>query len=706
MKECSVKMESGVSEIQVETKDEKGSVAVSPQEEGQERKTTTLCFKRRKKENKRKPKVGSKTAEVTKKHPPEAEAPDQPQPTGAWASIKRLVTYRKRSESSKKQKAFEAEGKPETVDPSKKKAKSRLRIPCIRFSRGTKRSHRSKLTEDSDYNIHVDDLEMKTQTQSADQTNQAKPTQGLQEGVLVKDSKEVQESQVSNSVTCRENVISVELELENESSAVQLGTPALEKEAKVITVKQSERVKQESPLESSEADSSHPAASDAPATAYQRSMEEPSERAPSKEDGRGTERDAVEKKSGEIALGQAEETTSSQAEKVPVSQANTNAVARAHEATVVRADTTAVVRADTTAVVREDKAPVARADTSAVVQADKATVAQADTSAVAREDKVPVAQADTSAVVQVHEATVAREDKVPVARADTTAVVQVHEATVAREDKAPVARADTTAVVQVHEATVAQADTSAVAREDKVPVARADTSTVARAGTTAVAREDKAPVVRTDTSAVVQADEATVTREDEAAVAQADTSAVAQADTSAVAQADTSAVAQADTSAVVQADTTAVAQADTTAVAQADEAPVAQADKAALRQAVEDAVNQVPDLKENGTDIEKPRLEESKKMEPIAIIITDTEISEFDVKKSKNVPKQFLISMENEQVGGFANDSDFEGRTSEQYETLLIETASSLVKNAIQLSVEQLVNEMVSEDNKINTLLQ
>ena len=93
-------------------------------------------------------------------------------------------------------------------------------------------------------------------------------------------------------------------------------------------------------------------------------------------------------------------------------------------------------------------------------------------------------------------------------------------------------------------------------------------------------------------------------------------------------------------------------------------------------------------------------------MEPIAIIITDTEISEFDVKKSKNVPKPFLISIENEQVGVFANDSGFEGRTSEQDETLLIETASSLVKNAIQLSIEQLVNEMASDDNTINNRLQ
>ncbi|XP_029139442.1 A-kinase anchor protein 5 [Protobothrops mucrosquamatus] len=43
--------------------------------------------------------------------------------------------------------------------------------------------------------------------------------------------------------------------------------------------------------------------------------------------------------------------------------------------------------------------------------------------------------------------------------------------------------------------------------------------------------------------------------------------------------------------------------------------------------------------------------------------------------------------------------------TSEQYEMLLIETAASLVKTAIQSSVEQLVNEMALEQNKQNSLL-
>ncbi|NXT60871.1 AKAP5 protein, partial [Chaetops frenatus] len=44
-------------------------------------------------------------------------------------------------------------------------------------------------------------------------------------------------------------------------------------------------------------------------------------------------------------------------------------------------------------------------------------------------------------------------------------------------------------------------------------------------------------------------------------------------------------------------------------------------------------------------------------------------------------------------------------RTGEQYESLLIETASSLVKAAIQSSIEQLVNEMALEQNKHNSFL-
>nr|XP_008110209.1 PREDICTED: A-kinase anchor protein 5 [Anolis carolinensis] len=49
--------------------------------------------------------------------------------------------------------------------------------------------------------------------------------------------------------------------------------------------------------------------------------------------------------------------------------------------------------------------------------------------------------------------------------------------------------------------------------------------------------------------------------------------------------------------------------------------------------------------------------------------------------------------------------TDQEHWTSEQYEGLLIETAASLVKAAIQSSIEQLVNEMALEQNKQNSFL-
>uniref|UniRef100_A0A8C6RAR1 A kinase-anchoring proteins AKAP-5 and AKAP-12 calmodulin (CaM)-binding domain-containing protein n=1 Tax=Nannospalax galili TaxID=1026970 RepID=A0A8C6RAR1_NANGA len=455
----SIKMETTVSEIQIENKEEKGAAEVSPLEERRERKTATLCFKRRKKAAKvPKPKTGSEAAEVARKCPPEAGASDQPQqPAGAWASIKCLMTHRKRSDSSKKRKTFEAEVhteiKPDDAALSKKKAKSRSKIPCLRFSRGAQKSHHYKLSEDSDYNIRVqgetEGLEIQTQTQLADQAIPAKSTQDLQKGVSVEDGKEVCKSHVNNNITSGENVISVELELENEHSAIQTGTPMLEKDAEVIQEKQNVPAVQTSWLEGSEAENQRPVASVAPPTSAipdQQSVEESNddvrESAPDGKDDESREGATEENEPGETALAQAEEISQSQVEEIELAQAE------------------------------------------------------------------------------------------------------------------------------------------------------------------------------------------------------------------------------------------------------------------------EIALGQAPALKENGVDAEKPRSEESKRMEPIAIIITDTEISEFDVSKSKNVPKQFLISMENEQVGVFANDSDFEGRTSEQYEALLIETASSLVKNAIQLSIEQLVNESVSEDNQVNTLLQ
>ncbi|XP_032964071.1 A-kinase anchor protein 5 [Rhinolophus ferrumequinum] len=422
-------METTVSEIQVESKDERGSAKVSPQDERQEEKASMLCFKRRKKSAKAvNPTAGSEAADVARTRSPEAGTSDQPPPPGgAWASIKHLVTRRKRSDSSKQQKPSEAKVQPEInaedVDLSKKRAKSRLKIPCIKFSKREKRRNHSKIIEDADCSIRVhgdaESLDTKPVTQSGDQATKTKSIQDVSGGVSQKGGDEVCESNVSNGVTSPGEVIAVELQLDPEHSAIQTGTLILEKEIEKIEEKQSVQPQQASPLETSETEHQLPLVSDSapsPAIPDQQIVDE------ARNNVLESEPNWKDHESGEI-----------------------------------------------------------------------------------------------------------------------------------------------------------------------------------------VAEESKPE----DTE-----------------------------------------------------------------------------------------LSQESDFKETEISAEKPKPEESKRMEPIAIIITDTEISEFDVKKSKNVPKQFLISTENEQGGVFANDSGFEGRTSEQYETLLIETASSLVKNAIQLSIEQLVNEMASDDNK------
>ncbi|XP_007940473.2 A-kinase anchor protein 5 [Orycteropus afer afer] len=429
MKECSVKMETTVSEIQVENKDEKRSRKVSPQDKRPEKRAPLLCFKRRKKTAKApKPKAGSEAAN-------EAAATDQPQPPrGAWASFKNLVTRRKRSDFSKQQKPFEVKVQSkinaEDIGRSEKKAKSRLQIPCIKFSRSEKRSSHSKVTQHSDCSVKVqgeaESLDTKPQTRLNDQATEARSSQDLNEGISQEDGDETGEANVSNSLTSpAEKVVSVELGLDTAHSAIPTEPLILEKDTETIQEKRGVQQEQASPPETSETDHQLPVVSDVPpppATPDQQTVEEASngvlESGPNWKD---------------------------------------------HESTEI----------------------------------------------VAEECKPTDTEVSTSG----------------------------------------------------------------------------------------------------------------------------------------------------------------------------------------------------SDIKENGIQVEKPKPEESKRVEPIAIIITDTEISEFDVKKSKNVPKQFLISIKSEEVGVFANDSGFE-RTSEQYETLLIETASSLVKNAIQLSIEQLVNEMISDDNKINNLLQ
>ncbi|XP_053784161.1 A-kinase anchor protein 5 [Desmodus rotundus] len=428
-------METRVSEIQVESKEEKTSAAGSPQVEKQAEKSSTLCFKRRKKSAKAmKPKASSEVGDVATKCPSEAGAPDQPQPLGGtWASIKRLVTRRRRSDSSKQQKPCEAKVQPETHTEdavlSKKKAKSRLKVPCLKFSKGEKTSNHSKIIEDADCSIKVQEedkgSDTKTPTQSDEQATKTKLTQDVHGDVSQKEGEEVCESNVSNSRTSPgEKVISVELGLDTGHLAIQTGTLILEKDTETTEEKDSIQSQQTSPLETSETEHQLPVVSDA-----------------------------------------------SPAPETP--------------------------------------------DQQIVEEARNSTL-----------ESVP---------------------------------------------------------------TWKDHEIGEIVAEEIKPK---------------------------DTE-----------------------------------------------------------------------------------------LGQESDVKEIEISAEKPKTEESRRMEPIAIIITDTEISEFDVKKSKNVPKRFLISIGNEEVGDFA-ECGFEGRTSEQYETLLIETASSLVKNAIQLSIEQLVNEMASDENKINNLLQ
>nr|AAB07887.1 A-kinase anchoring protein AKAP150 [Rattus norvegicus] len=714
-------METSVSEIQIETKDEKRPEAASPQKERQERKTATLCFKRRKKVNKKKAKAGSKTAEETEKHAPEAGGSGQRQPAGAWASIKRLVTHRKPSESAEKQKPSEAEMQPEDGALPKKKTKSKLKIPCIRFSRGAKRSRPSKLTEDSGYvrvQGEADDLEIKAQIQPDEQATQAKSTQGLQEDVIVRDGKEIQESHISNNVISGEHVIGIELELEKESSALRMRTPGSEKEAKVILVKQGVQVQEASVLENSAADSPQPVTSTAPlspATTHQLGLEEPSdsirESAPSgKDDGR-RKTAAEEKKSGETALGQAEEASSvSQADKSVLSQAEEATVGHTEEATVIQAQS----QAKEGKLNQAEEATVAQAKETVLSQAEEVKLSQIEEPAISQAKKATVGQAKEAIVSQAEEAIVGHTEKATMGQAEEATVGHIEKTTVGQAEEATVGQAEEATVGQAEEATVGQAEEATVGQAEEATVGQAGEATVSHIEKTTVGQAEEAIVGQAEEATVGQAEEATVGQAEEATVGQAEEATVDQAEEATVGQAEEATVGQAGEAAVGQAEEAIVAQAEEATVGQAGEATVGQAEKATVGQAEEPIVGQAEetvlrhasDLKVNGVDAEKPRSEESKRMEPIAIIITDTEISEFDVKKSKNVPKQFLISMENEQVGVFANDSDFEGRTSEQYETLLIETASSLVKNAIELSVEQLVNEMVSEDNQINTLFQ
>ncbi|KAM7109313.1 A-kinase anchor protein 5 [Ciconia maguari] len=113
----------------------------------------------------------------------------------------------------------------------------------------------------------------------------------------------------------------------------------------------------------------------------------------------------------------------------------------------------------------------------------------------------------------------------------------------------------------------------------------------------------------------------------------------------------------------------------------------------------------------------------------ISIIITVTEAEDSDDTDSDQAYEPTPVLHQNKQKGNKKSSGSFdlgkkEGpeagggpqaeekgpgdqghRNGEQYELLLIETASSLVKAAIQSSIEQLVNEMALEQNKHNSFL-
>lgn len=113
----------------------------------------------------------------------------------------------------------------------------------------------------------------------------------------------------------------------------------------------------------------------------------------------------------------------------------------------------------------------------------------------------------------------------------------------------------------------------------------------------------------------------------------------------------------------------------------------------------------------------------------VGIVITVTEAVDSDNNDSDQEYEPTLVLHHNKQKGNKKSSGSFDlgqkggpeagssalveekglgdqgHRTSDQYEMLLIETASSLVKAAIQSSIEQLVNEMALEQNKHNSFL-
>uniref|UniRef100_A0ABM5FBU3 A-kinase anchor protein 5 n=1 Tax=Pogona vitticeps TaxID=103695 RepID=A0ABM5FBU3_9SAUR len=155
--------------------------------------------------------------------------------------------------------------------------------------------------------------------------------------------------------------------------------------------------------------------------------------------------------------------------------------------------------------------------------------------------------------------------------------------------------------------------------------------------------------------------------------------------------------------------------------------------------AVEVMMHAIPSTMEDEVSVcsdEEGRSEENRPMmmPAVGIVITITEAEEFQEEEepapvyepfsfpqaSKKKGKKKANKSANSGVEGSGQTwegktppkvpsplgaNDQERRTSEQYEVLLIETATSLVKAAIQSSIEQVLNEVALEQNKQNSFL-
>ncbi|XP_075782516.1 A-kinase anchor protein 5 [Pelodiscus sinensis] len=172
-------MENTAKEIQMENRGPSeihSSAKLCPSTEEQAEKLTMFCFKKRKKSCKKALVMKGDCEEdsVTLKHtsqsisavPGEGETSNQAQLSGgAWATIKRLVTPRRRSKSSRKEKHFDSQVHLEINAKDaglqgfpKNRVGSGLKIPCIRFSRGKKKPSHSEITEESDCSVKANEI--------------------------------------------------------------------------------------------------------------------------------------------------------------------------------------------------------------------------------------------------------------------------------------------------------------------------------------------------------------------------------------------------------------------------------------------------------------------------------------------------------------------------------------------------------------------